>query len=496
MRHIMDTQASLDAESYLIPFSQNVKLSSQFFKHFSPLDQEYVKATASVMKEDFLESAKILLPESRKKCVLICLGPKEDWTLRRARLLFRKSFNSLRECNARSVGMCLSDFVGPNIDISTVAKEAALNVEMAAYEFKEYKQKSEKEAPTIETMVYTVAPSTRARQCEKQVRMGGTIGRHVNYARTLSNIPGSDMTPSKLAASAKECGKKYGFDVQVLDEKEMRKLGMGGVLGVSRGSSEEATFIIMEYTGTSAKRAPIVFVGKGITFDSGGLNLKPSNSMDEMHMDMSGGAAVISALSAIADLKLKAHVIGLVPAVENMPSGQSYRPGDVLTSMSGKTIEIANTDAEGRVILADALTYAEQYKPTHIIDVATLTGACVIALGHHALAVLSPNDLFAKTICETGEVSGDYAWQLPLWNEYESDIRGTVGDVLNASKSREAGTINGAMFLYQFAKSFKHWAHLDIASTMTTASDQHLSKGASGTGVRLLVELAHCLSKK
>jgi leucyl aminopeptidase len=271
----------------------------------------------------------------------------------------------------------------------------------------------------------------------------------------------------------------------------MEKLGMGAILGVARGSAEEPQFIIMEYFGAAKSQKPIVYVGKGVTFDTGGINLKPSHGFDEMHMDMAGGAAVISAVCAIARLGCKLNVVGIVPAVENMPSGSSYRPGDILRSMSGKTIEIRNTDAEGRVILSDALTYSERYHPSLVVDIATLTGACMVALGDHAFAVLSPSDELAEKIKLLGEVSGDYCWPLPLWEEYEHDVRGTIGDVSNAAKNHpRGGTINAACFLQEFSKAFPKWAHLDIASTMTSVPSQYLAPGATGTGTRILIEIA------
>jgi leucyl aminopeptidase len=263
---------------------------------------------------------------------------------------------------------------------------------------------------------------------------------------------------------------------------------MGAILGVAKGSDAPPRFIIIEYKGKAEKK-PIVFVGKGVTFDTGGLNLKPGKSINDMHMDMSGGAAVIHALSAIARLKIKKHVIGIIPAVENMPSGSSYRPGDVLRSMSGKTIEIGNTDAEGRVILSDALTYAERYTPRIVVDVATLTGAACVALGDQCSALFTKSDVIAKKLTDIGDHVGERTWRLPLWDEYEDGIKGTFADWSNVGKGHDGGAINGAMFLYQFAKKYP-WVHLDIAPVMTTHEGQHLGKGASGVPVRSLVRIA------
>ena len=269
----------------------------------------------------------------------------------------------------------------------------------------------------------------------------------------------------------------------------MRKLGMGALLGVAEGSTEMPTFTILEYKGGKGK--PIVLAGKGVTFDSGGLNLKPSSGIYEMHMDMSGAAAVIHAVALAARLKVKRHIIGLIPAAENMPGNSAYRPGDVLTSLSGKTIEVLDTDAEGRLILADALTYAKRFKPAAVIDVATLTGAAVSALGLHASALLTRDDSLAERLMLDAEASGDYLWRLPLWDEYEERVKGDFADLKNVpggSTSRYGGAIDGGMFLWQFAKELDcPWAHLDIAPRMTAAPGDELAKGAAGTPVRLLL---------
>jgi len=249
----------------------------------------------------------------------------------------------------------------------------------------------------------------------------------------------------------------------------------------------------MEYYGAGKKEAPYVFVGKGVTFDTGGLNLKPEKGMNDMHLDMLGGAAVIAALGAAARLKLPVNIVGLVPTVENMPGNAGYRPGDVLKSLSGKTIEVLNTDAEGRIILADALTYAERYQPKLVVDVATLTGACQVALGLKVAGLMTPDTELQSKLQQVAEASGDYAWPLPMWEEYEEEIKGTFADVQNTGKSGYGGAITAAMFLWQFAKNYP-WAHLDIAGTMKTVEGQHLAKGASGAGTRFLIEIARNLA--
>lgn len=295
------------------------------------------------------------------------------------------------------------------------------------------------------------------------------------------------MTPKLLAEAAKNAAKGTKVNVKILGKKEMEVLKMGGVLGVAQGSEHEPQFIIMEYK-MGGKEAPTVLVGKGVTFDTGGLNLKSSDHIYEMHMDMSGGAAVIHTIILAAKLGLKKNIIALVPAVENMPSGSSYRPGDILKSMSGKTIEVMDTDAEGRIILADALTYAEKYNPKLVVDVATLTGAAMVALGERASALFTKDERLEKTFRELGEESGEYVWPLPLWEEYEDDIRGTFGDWANLGKTRYGGSITAATFLAQFAGKYP-WVHLDIAPRMTSIEGEYLAKGAAGAPIRLLIKL-------
>ena len=295
------------------------------------------------------------------------------------------------------------------------------------------------------------------------------------------------MTPGLLAAEAVKMAKNTKIKTSILNENEIKKLKMGGILGVSRGSSERSKLIILEYKNGDNEK-PIVLVGKGITFDSGGLNIKVENGLKDMHMDMSGGAAVICALVLAAKLKIKKNIVGIIPAVENMPSGASYRPGDILKMMSGITVEVVNTDAEGRIILADALTYAKKYNPRLVIDVATLTGSAMSALGQRASAIFSKDEKLISLFRELGEESGDYVWPLPLWDEYGEDIKGTFGDISNIGKSNYGGAITAAMFLYQFAKKMS-WVHIDMAPRMTSIEDDFLAKGAAGAPVRLLIKI-------
>jgi leucyl aminopeptidase len=357
---------------------------------------------------------------------------------------------------------------------------------MANFEFNTFKTKPKEGWDIVEEILLYGQSSA---SIEKAVRKGQEVGRAVNACRELANTPGGTMTPSVLAKAARDVVKGLPVTVKTLGEKEMAKLGMNAVLGIAKGSSEKPNFTIMEYKGASGK--PIVLVGKGVTFDTGGLNLKPSNGIYEMHMDMSGAASVIHSVALAARLKTKRHVIGLFPAVENMPGNNAIRPGDIVKSLSGKTIEVTDTDAEGRVILADALTYAKRFNPSVVIDIATLTGAAHIALGDHASALLTRDDSLAEKLSVCGEASGEYVWRLPLWDEYEAKVKGTFADVANVqlgSGSRVGGAIDGGMFLWQFAKELNcPWAHIDMAPRMTSAPGDGLAKGAAGAPVRLLL---------
>jgi len=301
--------------------------------------------------------------------------------------------------------------------------------------------------------------------------------------KDLGNLAPNICTPAYLAKQAKDLAKSHKLKVTVLEEKDMEKLGMGSLLSVAQGSEQPAKLIVLEYQGLSKKDNPIVLVGKGVTFDTGGISLKPAAEMDEMKFDMSGAASVLGTLQAVAEMKLPVNVVGIIPATENMPSGKATKPGDVVTSLSGQTIEVLNTDAEGRLILCDALTYAERYNPKVVIDIATLTGACVIALGNFTTGLLSNDDKLAQALLAAGEHAGDRAWQLPLWDEYQDLLKSNFADIANIG-GRAAGTITAACFLSRFTKKYR-WAHLDIAGTAWKSGKE---KGSTGRPVPLLTQ--------
>jgi leucyl aminopeptidase len=356
---------------------------------------------------------------------------------------------------------------------------------MANYEFAIKSPSPDATKPIAEVLICGKTPT----EMKAGFKKGQIISEQVNACRTLANTPGGDMTPKRLAAAAKAAAKGLPITVKVLGRKEMEKLGMGAIVGVAKGSSEEPQFIIMEYKGSAKK--PTVLVGKGVTFDSGGLNIKTGDHMYEMHMDMSGGAAVICAIVAAAKLGLKKHVITLVPTVENMSASDAMRPGDILKTLSGKTVEVMNTDAEGRLILADAITYAKRLNPEIVFDAATLTGSSIAALGLRATAMFANDDEAAERTAEAGEESGDYVWRMPLWEEYEENIKADFADFTNAPAGdrRFGDVVNAATFLHQFAKDLgAPWVHLDIAPRMTAIESDKLAKGAAGTPVRLFVK--------
>lgn len=362
----------------------------------------------------------------------------------------------------------------------------AENLIIADYEFLNYKTGKVKET-LIEEVILETKESNGA---DKALKEGAIIGDWVNSARDVSNTPGDDMTPSQLANTAKDLAKGTKVKVTVFDEKAIKKEGLHALWAVGKGADDMPRFIIMEYKGGKQKDQPIVLIGKGVTYDTGGLNVKPSGAMHDMHMDMSGGSAVISAIMAAEELGIKKNIVALIPVAENSVSAKSMRAGDIINSHSGKTIEILHTDAEGRLILADALSFSKKYNPAVIIDAATLTGAALVALGQQASAVLTTNKELQDTLVELGEQSGDYVWPMPLWDEFKTPLTQTRADVVNIHPnfSKYGGVVEGAAFMSFFAPKDVPWAHLDIAPRMDAAPHDKLSKGSTGEPVRLLIK--------
>ena len=335
--------------------------------------------------------------------------------------------------------------------------------------------------PSALAKVTLVAPKDLSAALDAGLRRGAAIAEGVTLARECANRPANHCTPSYLAAQAKALAKSHGLKVEVLERKDCEKLGMGAFLAVAQASTEAPKFIVMRWNGAAKAAAPVVLVGKGITFDTGGISLKPGAGMDEMKFDMGGAASVLGTLRAAAELKLKLNLVGIIAACENMPGGNAVKPGDVVTSLSGQTIEILNTDAEGRLILCDALTYAERFKPAAVVDVATLTGACVIALGHHRSGLYSTSDELAAQLLAAGDRGADPAWRMPLDEEYDEGLKSNFADMGNVGP-REGGSITAAKFLQRYTKAYA-WAHLDIAGT---AWKSGAAKGGTGRPVPLL----------
>ena len=368
------------------------------------------------------------------------------------------------------------------VDDDIAAQAAAEGAALAAWKFRELKSGDEDDDDV--TAVDVLGGGERAAD---EVAIGATIAAAQNLARTLQSRPGNVATPSHIAAEAQRMGEDAGLEVTVFDEARLREEGMHAILAVSQGSEEEARFIIMEHKGGAEGEAPLVLVGKGLSFDAGGISLKPPSGMEDMKFDMSGGAAVIGAMQAIALLGLKANVIGIVPASENLPSGTAIKPGDVIGTLAGKTVEVINTDAEGRLILADALTYGARLNPAAMVDCATLTGAVVIALGNHAAAVLGNDEGVVEELIAAGAESGERCWPLPLWKEYRKQLDSEIADLKNIG-GRPGGSITAACFLSEFVLDAS-WAHLDIAGT--AYGDDKLPyqrKGGYGFATRLLVQ--------
>jgi leucyl aminopeptidase len=416
------------------------------------------------------------------RVLLVGCGRERDLDERQYSKIIENSIKQLNTTGSSDSVSYLSELNVKGRDHRWKISRAVETTNHVLYEFKEFKSKNKRTKKALRKITLTVPSRRELPSGDRAAATGDSVSRGVKLARDLGNRPANVCTPSHLAAQAQQLAKTYKtLKVKVLDEAVMKKLKMNSLLSVSQGSAEPAKLITIEYNGGNKNATPVVLVGKGVTFDTGGISIKPSPAMDEMKYDMCGAASVLGTMCAIADMGLAANVVGVVPTVENMPSSTATKPGDIFTSMSGQTIEVLNTDAEGRLILCDALTYSERFNPDVVIDIATLTGACVIALGSHASGLLSNHNPLAKDLLHAGETSGDRAWQLPLWDEYQQHLDSPFADMANIG-GREAGTITAGCFLSRFAKKF-HWAHIDIAGT---AWNSGKNKCATGRPVPLL----------
>jgi leucyl aminopeptidase len=382
----------------------------------------------------------------------------------------------LKERGVKHVAVALAGAEEPG---AAHAEALVAAVGDASYVYRHTKPSAPESSPLAK--VTLLHGKARAAEVTEGLARGQAIAAGVLLARECANRPANHCTPSFLADEAKRLAKQHGLKVEVLERKDAEKLGMGAFLAVSQGSDEPPKFIVLRYEGGAKTEAPIVLVGKGITFDTGGISIKPSAEMDEMKFDMGGAASVLGTMRAVGELKPALNVVGVIPTCENMPSGRAVKPGDVVTSLSGQTIEILNTDAEGRLILCDALTYAERFKPAAVVDIATLTGACVIALGNHNSGLFSADDELAANLLAAGKSALDPAWRMPLEDEYDEVLKSNFADMANVGP-RAGGSITAAMFLRRFTKKYR-WAHLDIAGT---AWKSGAAKGATGRPVGLL----------
>lgn len=436
-------------------------------------------------------SITVLEGTAPKKITLAGLGKEGSLTPRGVRGAMSSVGKIAKRNRDKSVAV-MFPYILAGLDARATTRLLADLLTQSAYSYDKYKTSKDNGKPTM-TSCTLIAPRVEPREAKKIVAEAAAISAGVTTVKDLGNGPSNEVTPRRIAARALEVGRETGVKCTVFDRKQIEKLKMGGLLAVNRGSAEEPRFIVLEYSPTKKAKKTVCLVGKGITFDSGGISIKPAEKMEEMKYDMCGAAAVIGTMEAVAKLKLPVHVYGIIASTENLPSGTAYKPGDIVTTMSGKTIEVINTDAEGRVILSDALHYASKLNPDHIIDFATLTGACVVALANEASGVFTADDGLAQKLIGAGERVGERLWRLPLWDDYKDYIRSDWADVKN-SGGRWGGAVTAAIFLKEFV-TCPSWAHIDIAGTAWSERDSaREAKGATGVGVRATIDFLESLS--
>ena len=421
-----------------------------------------------------------------ERVLLVGLGPEEDFVESSYHIALGAAMKALRTTGAAEATLCLSELAVNGRDGAWKIEQAVLGVMDGLYRLDKLKSEPPKRKRALEQVIVHVPDRAEANEAEAAIRRGRAIAEGITLAKDLGNLPANVCTPTYLAEQARELGNRHGFDVQILDQHEIEKLGMNALLAVAGGSRQPPKLIVMEYHGGSREALPVVLVGKGITFDTGGLDIKSSVDMEQMKFDMCGAASVFGALRAAALMQLRLNIVGIIPAAENMPDGNAIKPGDVVTTMSGQTVEVVDTDAEGRLVLSDALTYAEKYQPAVLVDVATLTGAIVSALGEIATGVFSSSETLVREVLEAGDRAWDRAWHMPLWREYQETFKSNIADFANAGPRGDCA-ITAACFLSRFTKRYP-WVHLDIAGTATKSGED---AGATGRPVALL---AHFLA--
>lgn len=418
-----------------------------------------------------------------KRIVLTGFGKHGDTSDSQFRKAMAAAFAVVKGSAAKDAALDLAELVVKDRDTQWLTRQIVELAEAATYTFNQYKSKDNQKKVSFAKLLLCVADKASEKETASAITTAKAIAAGMSYTRDLGNLPPNVCTPTYLAEEAKKLAKAVEkLAVKIIDEKEMKELGMGALLSVSNGSAQPAKLIIMEYKGGKKGAKPHIIVGKGITFDTGGISLKPGPDMDQMKFDMCGAASVLGTMKAVTDMKLPLNVIGVITAAENMPSGTASRPGDIVTTMSGQTVEILNTDAEGRLVLCDALTYVERYEPASVVDIATLTGAIIVSLGAHASGLFSNNDDVVAQLKQAADYTFDRVWQMPIWDDYQSQLDSPFADMANIGGPK-AGSITAACFLSRFTKKYP-WAHLDIAGTSFLGQP----KGATGRPVPLLSE--------
>ena len=417
-----------------------------------------------------------------ERVLLVGLGKRGEFAEGPFRDALRGAAAALRDLGAKDAVLYLADLKVGSRHLMWNVRQAVLGVREAFYRFEE--MKSQKKAPAS-ALQHVILPLTERADLHQALDEAAATADGADLARTLGNLPPNVCTPAYLAEEAKKLARQFKLGVEVLERRDMEKLGMGALLAVTNGSQQPPKLIVLRYNGAAKSRKPVVLVGKGITFDTGGISIKPAGEMDEMKFDMSGAGSVLGALRALAGMRAPVNVVGVIPSCENMPGGRATRPGDIVKTLSGQTVEILNTDAEGRLILCDALTYAERFNPDVVLDIATLTGACVIALGHVASGLFANDQKLADAVRAAADDAWDRVWQMPLWEDYQEQLRSNFADFANIG-GRPAGSITAACYLSRFTRKMR-WAHLDVAGTAWKSGRE---KGSTARPVPLLVRFA------
>ncbi len=420
-----------------------------------------------------------------KRILLVGLGEQKEFTETAFRAAIRAAASALKNLGAEDAVLALADLKVARRALAWNVRQAVAGFHETFYTFDSLKTQKKANPPALHSVTLAVIGAPVALPAQHALAEAVATAEGSTMARNLGNLPPNICTPSYLAEEAKKLAREFKLELEILEQRDMEKLGMGALLSVTRGSRQPPKLIVLRYQGGAKKQKPIVYVGKGITFDTGGISLKPGSEMDEMKYDMSGAGSVFGTMRALAGMRAPLNAIGLIPTCENMPGGNATRPGDIVTTMSGQTVEILNTDAEGRLILCDALTYAERFEPDVVVDIATLTGACVIALGHVASGLFANDEKLAAEIESAGDDAWDRVWRMPVWEDYQEQLRSNFADMANIG-GRPAGSVTAACYLARFAKKLR-WAHLDIAGTAWKSGRE---KGSTGRPVPLLTRFA------